>query len=121
MKGEDMSTEANKAIVRRLVEEVWGKVCLAVADEIIAPDYVGHASGSNNLSGIDGVKQLAVQVRDSSPEARPQIYDMIAEGDKVVIRWGAGGVPEPWAGITVFRIADGKIVEDWGIVGKPWS
>jgi len=30
------------------------------------------------------------------------------------------GVSEPWAVITIFRIADGKIVEDWGLVGKPW-
>jgi predicted SnoaL-like aldol condensation-catalyzing enzyme len=73
------------------------------------------------MEGIEAVKQFSKEVHDSNPGASAHIDDMIAEGDKVVVRVTARGVAEPWSVITIYRVADGKIVEDWGLAGKPWS
>lgn len=116
-----MSVEENKAIVRRFVEEFWGKGNLTVADEIAAPNIVVHGSGVENMEGVEAVKQFIKAIHDSNPNASLQFDDMIAEGDKVVVRVTARGVAEPWAVITIFRIANGKLMEDWGLVGKPWN
>jgi predicted SnoaL-like aldol condensation-catalyzing enzyme len=116
-----MSIEENRAIVRRFVEECWGKANMNVADELCDPNYVAHGSASPNLEGIEAVKQFLRDVHTDNPDVVPHINDIIAEGDKVVVRVTAQGVADPWSVITIFRIVDGKIVDDWGLVGKPWT
>ncbi len=116
-----MSTE-NKAMVRRTMEAIWNQGNFAVADERFASDYVGHAP--DKIEGPEGVKQFVSAIRNAAPQI--QIEDQIAEGDTVVTRWTAGGkhtgefqgIPPTGnqvsiTGITVFRIANGKIVEGW--------
>jgi predicted SnoaL-like aldol condensation-catalyzing enzyme len=116
-----MSSEENKAIVRRFVEEVWGNANLAVADELVAPNILVHGAGTDNSVGIEHVKQLAQHIRANNPTSSAQLDDIIADDDKVVVRVIARDVADPWAVITIFRLADGKIVEEWGLVGKPWN
>ena len=125
-----MSTEANKAIARRFLEEVFGQGKLAVADEIVAPDHVDR--GPNSLPGLppgpEGSKMIVTVYRNAFPDIQFTIDEQIAEGDKVVTRWtGHGthkgelaGIPATGksatvTGIGVDRIVNGKIVESWGI------
>lgn len=51
-------------------------------------------------------------------DGHPEMMDMVAEADRVAARWVARQVEEPFAGITIYRIVDGKIVEDWGDGGQ---
>ena len=116
-----MSTEANKALVRRLIEEVWNAGNYAQLDALAAPTFA------------ESTKRLNQMTRTAFPDCVDTIDDMIAEGDKVVVRWTARGThlgewPAPWgpilptgkpvtfSAIHIFRIVDGKIVERWAQV-----
>ena len=86
-----MSIEDNKAIVRLTAEEVWSKGNLAIVDEIYAPDFVCHFIVGPEWKGPDGVKNNVQQHRTSFPDWNEQIEDIIAEGEKVVIRFTSRG------------------------------
>ncbi|MBM3134581.1 MAG: ester cyclase [Chloroflexi bacterium] len=121
-----MSTEENKAIVRRWVEECYNKGNLAVADELIATNYVNHSAPLGQAPGREGEKQYATMIRSAYPDFHMAIEDQIAEGDKVVTRYTARGthkgefmgIPPTGkeitvTGIHIHRIAGGKVVEGW--------
>lgn len=124
-----MSAEKNKAIVRRLFEEVM-KGNLAVADELIAEEYAQH-SVFGIPNGREAFKQFFMAFAGAVPDAHFDVEDVIAEGDKVVIRLtvtgtqtGAlQGIPPTgkkfsMKGIDIFRVVDGKIVEHWDAVDQ---
>ena len=125
----DRTLELNKATVRRWSEELWGRGNLAVADEIVAPDYVRHDPGDPfPARGPEDVKRLVSMLRAMLPDLRIEVEDMIAEGDKVVSRYtgvatdtvGFMGRPPTGkairaAAIQIFRLAGGKIVESWAV------
>ena len=124
--GKPGDPEENKAIVRRGFEEVWNQKKLDVIDEILAADYVGHMPGSPELQGTEDYKQFVTMYQNAFPDNQFTIEDQITEGDKVVTRWTASGthkgelmgipptgLKSTVAGITIDRIAGGKIVEEW--------
>jgi steroid delta-isomerase-like uncharacterized protein len=121
-----MSSEQNKTIVRRLVEEPW-KGDLSVIDELIDRDYVGYdPSIPEPLRGPDGFKEFVSTYRAAYSDARVTVVDQIAEGDKVATRWTARGQHDgdlmgvtptgkqvTISGITLSRLANGKVVEEY--------
>ncbi len=121
-----MSSETNKAIIRRYVEEVQSRGNLALLDEIAAPTFVNHSSPPGVPPTLDGVKQLAQQVLAAFPDGTMTIEDMVAEGDKVVTRKTFRGTHQgtylglPPTGrrvevalIDVVRFEEGKAAEHW--------
>ena len=121
-----MSLEKNKALARRYQEEVWGKGDLALIDELLGADFVDHSLPVGMDPSIAGAKRAVKGALDAFPDGQWTVEDLIAEGDKVVIRWklqathehefrgiAPGGKPVAVAGITILRIAGGKIVERW--------
>jgi len=122
-----MSTEENKAIHRRVFEEVFNQGKLDVASQIFATDYIFHVSVPGEVRGPEGFKQMVSMYRTAFPDLQYTIEDQISEGDKVVTRWTCSGthkgelmgiaptsVQGTVTGIVIGRIAGGKIVEDWG-------
>ena len=117
----------HKAAVRRWSEELWGRGNLAVADEIIAADYVRHDPGDPfPARGPEDVKRIVTMLRSMLPDLRIEVEAMIAEGDMVVSRYtttatdsvGYMGMPPTGkairtAAIQIFRFSGGKIVESW--------
>ena len=123
-----MSTEDNKALIRRFNEEVFIKRNLAAVDEFIAPDQIDHSLPPGLPDTREGSKQAIGMTLTAFPDLNFTVEDMIAEGDKVVTRYttrgtqqGAfGGLPPTGKqvavpGIVIARIAGGKIVEQWGL------
>jgi predicted ester cyclase len=123
--GNPMSAETNKALVRRFVEQIISEGNLAVADELIATNYIYYGPGME-VSGPDGIKQLFTMLRGAFPNWYETIEDLIAEGDKVVFRvTGHGthqgefmGIPPTGRqvtvkGIDIVSITAGQIVEHW--------
>ncbi len=121
-----MSVEKKKALARRYQEEVWGKGELALLDELLAADFVDHSLPTQVDPGFAGAKRAVQGAHDAFPDGHWKIEDLFAEGDKVVIRWkmdathqhefrgiAPGGKPVTINGITILRIADGKIMERW--------
>jgi len=79
-----MSTEQNKALIRRFYEEVWGKGNVDVADEVFAPDYVRHDLRLGNpLPGPAGQKQIATDFRAAFPDLHFTLELLVAEADMV--------------------------------------
>lgn len=122
-----MPAEENKAVIRRLVEEAWNKGNLDVLGEIIAPNHVHHDRATPGLhTGPEGERQLITTYRAAFPDMQLRLDDLVAEGDKVVHRWTVRathqgplmGIPPTGkrievAGISIDRLANGKIVESW--------
>jgi steroid delta-isomerase-like uncharacterized protein len=122
-----MSAE-NKAVLRRYAEEIWNKGNSAAIDRLIATNFMGHFPGFPETTGREGFKQLFTMIRTAFPDGRFTIEDMVAEGDKVVVRWtfrgthkgDYGGIAPTgkkvtWTAISINRITDGKIEEMWGV------
>jgi steroid delta-isomerase-like uncharacterized protein len=121
-----MSTEANKALVRRFYEEI-DKGNLAAMDELVTEDYVDHSPPPfpDLGSGREGLKKAFAIFWEATPGYH-RIEDQIAEGDKVVTRLTAYGTHEgdlpgiPRTGnklemtaTVIHRIEGGKLAEKW--------
>ena len=123
-----MSTEQNKALVRQLVEELFNRGNMSRADELLAPDFVEREELPPGIPrDREGVKQLTTMLRSAFPDFKATIDDIIAEGDKVVVRstWSGThkgefmGIPPTGKRVSfgvfdIVRIAGGKVVEHWG-------
>lgn len=112
-----MSPEENKAIIRRVIGEILNRGNLSAIDDLFAPAFVDRSS-PDQPPGPEGVKGYVSSVRAGFPDLRVDINDLIAEGDKVAVRttWQGSYQSGSQAGrtmIQIFRLADGKIVEEW--------
>jgi steroid delta-isomerase-like uncharacterized protein len=122
-----MSSEENKEIVRRF----WGvwEGNIGLVDELVAPDYINHSPGMpGQPEGPEGIKAVVSMFRAGMPDLGVVIEDVIAGGDKVVMRYRIQGthkgelfgVPPTgrWVSIesiTVERVSGGKIREHWRV------
>jgi steroid delta-isomerase-like uncharacterized protein len=120
-------SEQNKAIVQRFIDEVWNNRNYDLVEEIFAEDHVNHdPADANPTGGPRGARDFVETLHASFPDARIEIDDIIAEGDRVVIRWHSSGTHQGelmgipasgrrahTTGIGIDRIVDGKIVESW--------
>jgi predicted ester cyclase len=116
-----MSTEQNKAVVRRFMTEVLTGRNTGAADELLAPNYVNRAMGLD----LAGFKAMGAGLGAAMPDLRFNIENLVAEGDAVVVRFTMEGthtgslMGEPPSGkkvsargLTYYSLANGKIVED---------
>ena len=124
-----MPDQDNKQIARRFREEIWNSGNFAIADQICAGDAVLHFNDPLTPDfgrGPAALKQMVTMYRTAFPDVRVALDDVIAEGDRVVIRWNArgtqkgklGGIPPSGkpitvTGIDILRIAGGRIQEGW--------
>jgi len=119
-----MSTETNKAIVRRYFDQVLNNKRHDLAEEFLADNIELHGSGL--APGLDVVKQWLTMFAAAFPDGHQVIEDMVAEEDRVVARTTFNGTQQgemqgiPATGknvsipsITIFRLDNGKIAEGW--------
>ncbi|HXJ23540.1 MAG TPA: ester cyclase [Polyangia bacterium] len=120
-----MSGDANKALVRAYVKDVWINHDLDALERYIADDYVQHSKHAT--PGREGLKAFFKGLWEAFTEQSFSIDDLIAEGDRVVWRWtmrarhsgpffgiAATGRTITATGISIFRIAGDRFVEHWG-------
>ncbi len=118
-------SDTNKAVVRRLLEEVFNQNHLDVADELIANSYVYREPTVGEKHGREGFRELITLYKNAFPDCTITINEQVAEGDRVVTRWTAKGTHQGELfgtkptnktvtvnGILVSRIANGKVVEE---------
>lgn len=121
-----MSAES-EALVRRFFVEFCNDRRSEVADELIAEDYVSHGPQAPPAEGRDGVRER-VGLYQESVDGHWEVQDIFSVGDRVAARWtGTGthrgelmgidptGRPIEVEAISLFRIADGKIAEEWTV------
>lgn len=129
--GRTSEAEANKAVVRRVYSEWWNaNGNIASVDEMVRPDFIGHLDGGKTRT-IESLKRDIAVYQASLGGLHEVVEDMIAEGDKVAVRYtlhathtgdfyGAKptGKTIKVSGIEIFRLEAGKIVEFWHF-GEP--
>lgn len=123
-----MSTEANKILARRVFEEVLNGRNLDLLDELAAPDYVEHSPLPGQGTGVSGIRDR-YRVLFNAFDFQFTVEDVIAEGDKVVLRWTqtgthvgpifdmpATGRSSRTTGIEIWRVENGRLAEHWDVV-----
>ena len=135
-----MSAEDNKATIRRMIE-AFNQRDLAFIDEGFSPHFVLHTALTPGWPrGLEGARKLFTTMLTTAPDIQGAIEDMVAEGEKVAVRWtfrgrhtgeslltGAPtGEPFTLVAISLYRFAHGKIEEDWGVdahwqTGEVWE
>lgn len=121
-----MSPETNKAIVRRMFEQVWNKRRVDLIEEFFTEDVVQHIVGISSKPGLENVREAASMILNAYPELQHAIDDEIAEGDKVVNRWKMtsthsrelNGVPATGkqviqSGVSIFHLSNARVNEFW--------
>ena len=127
--GEPGDPETNKTLVLRFVNEVWNQQKLEVMDEIFSSDVVSHnppIEYQYGRSNLEILKQGVIDYLATYPDLHVVLDDTVAEGGIISARWTLSGthlgilmgIPPTgktvtFAGITMYRFADGKIVELW--------
>lgn len=119
-------SEQNKALARRMVEEFWSRGRLEYAADFFAEGYVRHDPSGPDVRGLAGLTEFAGMYRRAFPDLRFTIDELVAEGDLLAARWTATGtqrgdlpgIPATGrqstvSGITISRIRNGRIEEEW--------
>jgi steroid delta-isomerase-like uncharacterized protein len=114
--------EANKAVVRRFIEEVLNGRKTELLDALCTPDHVlYHPALPKTVRGLEGTRVATANVLDSFSEVTFTIVEMIGDEDKVAVRFTVDGThPKGFmgfkedkhirgTGITVYRVRDGKL------------
>ncbi len=121
-----MSTDANKAILKRFWEEIFNEGNASVVDELVAKDYLNHDLIPGEAPGSEGLKQFVFLLRNAFPDLHFTVQKTVAAEDTVVTRWQAMGehggefmgVPPTGkrvsvTGMAMHRVDNGKVVEAW--------
>ena len=118
-------SEQNKTLARRWFEDLLSRGNLDVANEILSAEFVDHLTHEDER-GLEELKHYVTIYRNAFPDIQDTVEDIVAEGDKVVVRWTSDGTHQGefmgvaptgrhvrFTGMRLFRIAENKIVESW--------
>ena len=121
-----MTLEGNKEVVRRVFEDVIPAGDTAAMRELVAPDFLDHDPLPGQPPGGEGAEYVVSTMHGAHPDLRFTIDDLLADGDRVTIRWTLRGTNTgpmlgrpptgekvELAAIAIFRIAHGKLAERW--------
>jgi predicted ester cyclase len=122
----DKIAAANKALVRRFYKDVYVGWNFALVDEVVSPEFTSHDWPDNGPTGPQAFRDYYAAIRSAVPDARYEVDDLIAEGDRVVVRWrllgthegdfrgiAPTGRPITLKGIAIYRVDAGKLMERW--------
>lgn len=121
-----MSLEANKALLRRMFEEVIPAGDPRAMRKIVAADFLDHDPMPGQPAGVQGAEYVVSTMNAAYPDLRFTVDDLLAEGDRVAMRWTLRGThrgpflgrpptgrPVQLCATTIWRIKDGKVTERW--------
>jgi steroid delta-isomerase-like uncharacterized protein len=127
-KSADATLARNKAVARQFLEEAFGPHWrVELVDQLHTQDFVVHTSRGD--VGLKEDREALIGWKSSTPDLVIRVDDIMAEGDRVAVRWtGTGTNTGEWngmpatgkkvtaRGMTFWRMKDGKIAEEWGVV-----
>jgi predicted ester cyclase len=122
----DQIAASNKELVRRFYKEVYVDWNMALVDEVVSPQFTSHDWPKDAATGPQGFRNYYADIRSAVPDAHYEVDDLIAEGDRVVVRWrllgthqgdfrgiAPTGRPIALKGIAIYRLENGKLMERW--------
>jgi predicted ester cyclase len=123
-----MTTDDNKALVQRFFDEIINQKNLAALDQFVPPNAVNHTVPTGLPQGPSQFLGLHL---NAFPDVKATVEDLLADGDKVIARVSYRGTHQGTfrgipptgkqiavMGINIFRIANGKLVEHWGLTDR---
>lgn len=121
-----MNTDQAKDLIRRHFEVMWNRGDVSVAAELCAPGVVQHDPFTTRLTDLEAYVGYLGDVRRAFPDLVLAMDDVVAEGEKVVVRWSFTGTHEgeirglaaterkvAFAGMSMYRLVDERIAEIW--------
>jgi predicted ester cyclase len=106
----------NREVARTALEQVCARGDMALAPRCYAEDFVDHV-GRVEYRGLEGVRRSTGLYRRLFDDLGFDVVDQVAEGDRVASRWVLTGSNRGrsvrLSGITISRLREGRIVEDW--------
>ena len=118
----------NLEVARLVCEEVWGKGTAELVDELYAEDYVDLNPVPGVPANREGLKMQLGMYHQAFPDLSVTVEDTVADGDKIVVRYTiqgthrgelmgipATGKSGEIAGISMVRLANGKVVEEFSL------
>jgi steroid delta-isomerase-like uncharacterized protein len=125
METEEEMSEQNKTLARRWFEDMFSRGNLDAANELLSTEFVDHLPRDEER-GIEELKHYVTIYRTAFPDIQDSVEDIVAEGDKVVVRWRSSGTHQgefmgvaptgrhvTFTGMRLFRIAENNIAESW--------
>ena len=116
----------NKELLRRFYKDVYVDWNMSFADEVVSPQFTSHDWPAGFPTGPEAFRAYYDELRKTVPDARYEVDDLIAEGDRVVVRWRLLGTHKGefqgiaptgrkivLKGIAIYRVEDGKLMERW--------
>jgi predicted ester cyclase len=117
---------ANKELVRNFYKSVFGEWNFALVDEVVSPQFTSHDWPEDGPKGPQTFKDYYSEMRFALPDGRYEVDDLIAESDKVVVRWRLLGTHKGdfrgmaptgqkivLKGVAIYRLEQGKLMERW--------
>jgi steroid delta-isomerase-like uncharacterized protein len=118
-------SQQNKTLARRWFEDLWNRVDLDAAAEILSAVFVEHLTHERER-GIEELKEYVTIYRNAFPDIQNTVEKIVAEGNIVAVLWrsrgthhgefmgfGPTGREVTYTGMRQFRIAENKIAESW--------
>lgn len=127
---DDSLVEANKALVRRLVEEIGNNGKMELLGELVLPGFIRHHERNRDadLHGADAFRGWVLAVRGALPDLKLSIERIMAENDRVMVHLrgtgthrgtlkgvAATGIPLAFTATAILRLAGGRLAEAWVI------
>jgi len=122
------SADRTKALIHRYFHELWKGDGLEAADELLAPDVAVRGSLGVTARGPDGLRTYVRMARAALPDLRLDVEQILVERDRVAARVRYSGThlgplfgvaptgrPVSYPGVTLFRVAGGRITEVWSV------
>ena len=123
----DKIAALNKRVIQRLYKEVLVDWNMTLVDELVAPQFISHDWPKDSPTGPQPFRDYySGIIRSALPDARYEVDDLIAEGDRVVVRWRLLGTHKgsyrdiaptgkmiTLKGIAIYRMENSKLAERW--------
>jgi steroid delta-isomerase-like uncharacterized protein len=118
-------SQQTKTLARRWFDDLFSRGDLDAANEILSADFIDHLPREEER-GLEELKHYVTIYRSAFPDIQDTVEEVVAEGDKVVVRWTSRGTHQgefmgvaptgrqvTFTGMRLFRIAENKMVESW--------
>ncbi len=117
---------SNKELIKRFYQEVYVEWKMELADQVLSPQFTSHDWPNGGSTGPQAFRDYYATLRSAIPDARYEVDDIIAENDKVVVRWRLLGTHKgryqgitptgravTLKGIAIYRIDSSQLIERW--------
>jgi predicted SnoaL-like aldol condensation-catalyzing enzyme len=124
-----VGTAENKAVQRRIIDEMINRKNLDFADELFSEEHELHPETPGVGRGPEGMKRAFAGLHEEFPDVRVEIESMVAEGDMVAVRLTFSGTHAligeraTWPEMVFARFSEGKAVDSWEVTdtGRSWD